>query len=54
MRRIGKRLPDFFGRVAQFSDDNERPILFSVLSYLRPEGWTRVVLRTIGHHLLLA
>ncbi len=30
MRRVGKRLPDFFRRVAQFSDENQRP-LFSVL-----------------------
>src|SRR5512132_1191238 len=37
MRRVGKRLPDFFRRVAQFSDENERP-RFSVLSYLRPAG----------------
>src|ERR1700693_4693846 len=37
MRWIGKRLPDFFRRVAQFSDENERPFL-SVLLYLRPAG----------------
>ncbi len=42
MRRVGKRLPDFFRRVAQFSDENERPLL-SVLSYLRPAGRTRCV-----------
>ena len=35
MRRVGKRLPDFFRRVAQFPDENERPLL-SVLSYLAP------------------
>src|SRR5258706_16358520 len=38
-----KRLPDFFRRVAQFSDENERPLL-SGLSYLRPAGRTRCVL----------
>src|SRR5258708_22076956 len=27
MRRVGKRLPDVFRRVAQFSDENERPLL---------------------------
>src|SRR5215469_14187728 len=42
MRRVGKRLPNFFRRVAQFSDENERP-LFSVL------GRTRCVQRAIGH-----
>jgi len=26
MRRVGKRLPDFFRRVAQFPDKNERPL----------------------------
>jgi len=48
MRRVGKRLPDFFRRVAQFSDENERSLL-SVLSYLRPAGRTRCVLLAIGH-----
>src|SRR5437899_835491 len=43
MRRVGKRLPDFFRRVAQFSDENQRPLL-SVLLYLRPAGRTRCVL----------
>src|SRR5215831_696578 len=52
MRRVGKRLPDFFRRVAQFSDENERPLL-SVLSYLRPAGRTRCILLAIGHRLLL-
>src|SRR5437764_1275338 len=52
MRRVGKRLPDFFRRVAQLSDENERPFL-SVLSYLRPAGRTRCVLLAIGHRLLL-
>src|SRR5260370_15131934 len=52
MRRVGKRLPDFFRRVAQFSDENERPLL-SVLSYLRPAGRTRCVLLAIVHLLLL-
>src|SRR5262245_2697607 len=52
MRRVGKGLPDFFRRVAQFSHENERP-LFSILSYLRPAGRTRCVLLTIGHILLL-
>src|SRR5882672_1704660 len=48
-----KRLPDFFRRVAQFSDENERPLL-SVLSYLRPAGRTRYVLLAIGHFFLLS
>src|SRR6266446_6623321 len=43
MRRVGKRLPDFLRRVAQFSDENERPLL-SALSYLRPARRTRYVL----------
>ncbi len=57
MRRVGKSLPDFFRRVAQFSDENERPLLFvllyPVLSYLRPAGRTRCVLLAVGHLLLL-
>src|SRR6202030_3432778 len=53
MRRVGKRLSDFFRRVAQLSDENERPLL-SVLSYLRPAGRTRCVLLAIGHLLLLS
>src|SRR3989441_8844216 len=52
MRWVGKRLPDFFRRVAQVSDENERPLL-SVLSYLRPAGRSRCVLLAIGHLLLL-
>src|SRR5205807_978990 len=52
MRRLGKRLPDFFRRVAQLSDENERPHL-SILFYLRPAGWTRCVLLAIGHFALL-
>src|SRR5882724_169414 len=52
MRRVGQRLPDFFRQVAQFSDENERPLL-SVLSYLRPAGRTRGVLLPNGHLLLL-
>ena len=52
LRRVGQRLPDLFRRVAQFSDENERPLL-SVLSYLRPAGRTRCVLLAIGHLLLL-
>ena len=48
MRRVGQRLPDFFRRVAQFSDENERPLLFPVLSpvllYPRHVGRTRCVL----------
>src|SRR5215470_15735147 len=48
MRRIGKRLPDFFRRVPQFSDENERPLL-SVLSHLRPAGRARCVRLAIGH-----
>src|ERR1017187_7184487 len=52
MHRVGKRPPEFFRRVAQFSDENERPCL-SVLSYLRPAGGTRRVLIAIGHFFLL-
>src|SRR6266550_4870606 len=48
LRRVGKRLPDFFRRVTQFPDENERPLL-SVLSYLRPAGRTRCVLLAIDH-----
>src|SRR5207253_7950670 len=51
LRRVGERLPDFFRRVAQFSDENERPLL-SVLSYLRPASRTWSVLPAIGHFLL--
>src|SRR5947208_5064002 len=58
MRRVDKRLPDFFRRVPQFSDENERPLVFTVLSavlsYLRPVGRTRYVLPAIGHLLLPA
>src|SRR6266852_2501278 len=53
VRRVGKRLPDFLRRVAQFSDENERPLL-SVLSYLRPAGRTRCVLLAIAHFFLLS
>src|SRR5579872_856900 len=42
MRWVGQRLPDFFRRVAQFPDENERPLL-SILLYLRPVGRTRCV-----------
>src|SRR5204863_8753348 len=52
LRRVGERLPDLFRRVAQFSDENERPLL-SVLSYLRPAGRTRCVLLASGHRLHL-
>ncbi len=52
MRRVGKRLPDFFRRVAQFSDENERP-LGSVLLYLSPAGGTWCVMLAIAHLLLL-
>jgi hypothetical protein len=51
MRRIGERLPDFFRRMAQLSDQNERPLL-SVLSYLRPAGRTRFILLAAGHFFL--
>lgn len=43
-RRVGQRLSNCFRRVAQFSDENEHPLL-SVLSGLRPAGWTRCILR---------
>src|SRR5690349_2236166 len=52
LRWVGERLPDFCRRVAQFSDENERPLL-SVLSHLHPAGWTRCVLLANGHLLLL-
>src|SRR6266850_6944718 len=52
LRRIGERLPDFLRRLAQFPDENERPLL-SVLSYLRPAGRTRRVLFASDHLLLL-
>jgi hypothetical protein len=56
MRGVGKRLPDFSRRVAQFADENERPlvfvVLYPVLSYLRPAGGTRCVLLAIGYVLL--
>ena len=32
LRRVGECLPDFCRRVAQFSDENERPLLLSVFS----------------------
>jgi hypothetical protein len=46
MHRVSKRLPGFFRRVGQFSDENERPLL-SVLSYLCPAGPTRRALLSI-------
>src|SRR6267378_3712410 len=55
MRRVGKSLPDFFRRVAQLSDENERPLLFLVivlspfLFYSCQVGRTRCVLLAIGH-----
>jgi hypothetical protein len=52
MRRVGKRLPDFFRRVTELSDEDERPLL-SVLSYPRPAGRTRCVLLAICHLLFL-
>src|SRR5437773_3853479 len=48
LRWVGQRLPDFFWRVTQLSDENERPLL-SVLSHLRPAGRTRCVLLAIDH-----
>src|SRR6185437_12522094 len=48
VRRVGKRLPHFFRRVAQFSDENKRPLL-SVLLYLRPVSRARYVLLAISH-----
>src|SRR6516164_2116853 len=49
VRRVGQGLPDFFPRVAQFPDENKRPLI-SVLSYaLRPAGRTRRVRLTIDH-----
>src|SRR5713226_2111474 len=43
MRRVGKRLPNSFRRMAEFSDEDERPLL-PILSYLRPAGRTWCVL----------
>jgi len=48
MRRIGERQPNFFRRVAQFSRENERPLL-SALSHLRAAGRARFVSLAIGH-----
>src|ERR1700733_5927301 len=48
VRRIGKRLPDLPRRMRQFSHKNQRPLL-AVLSYLRPAGRTRCVLRATWH-----
>src|SRR4029077_13552348 len=53
MRRVGKRLPDFLRRVAQFTDENERPLL-SVFLYSRSAGRARRVLLEIGHLILLS
>src|SRR5262249_35905596 len=53
MRWVGKRLPDFFRCVAQFSDENERPLI-SVLVNVRPAGRTWCVLLGIDHLLLLS
>src|SRR5262249_8806114 len=52
LRRVGERLPDFFRRVAQFPDENQRPPL-SVPVYLRPAGWTRCVPLASDHRVLL-
>ena len=52
LRRIGERLPDLFRRVAEFSDENERPLL-SVPLHLCPAGRTWCVLLASGHFLLL-
>ena len=51
LRRVGQRLPDFFRWVAQFSDENERPV-FSLLSHLGAGG-TRCVVIASGHVFLL-
>src|SRR4029453_14677610 len=53
MRRVGEGLPHSRRRVAQFSDENERPLL-PILGYLRPARRTRRVLLAIGHILFLA
>src|SRR5215469_12361875 len=52
MGRVSQRLPNFFRRMAQLSDKNERPIVFA-FSYLRPAGGTRRVLLVIDHLALL-
>src|SRR2546430_3403841 len=50
---VGNRLPNFFRRVAQLTDENERPLLFAVLSPIlshpRPVCRTRCVLLAVGH-----
>jgi hypothetical protein len=48
---VGERLPNFFRRVAQFADENERPLVFIglCLLYLRPMSRTRCVVIAIGH-----
>ena len=56
LRRVGKRLPDFFRRMAQFADENQRPLVFvwfPVFLYPRPAGGTRGVVLEIGHLLIL-
>jgi hypothetical protein len=45
---IGDRLPNFFRRMTQFPDNDERPAL-PVLQDLRPAGWTRGVCLSRGH-----
>src|SRR5882672_2582835 len=52
LRRVGERLPDFFRRLPQFSDENERP-LFSVLLNLCPAGGTWCEVLAIDHLLFL-
>ena len=52
VRGIGKRLPDLFRWVAEFSDENERP-LFWALSYLRRASGAGRVLNIDAHHLFL-
>src|SRR5579875_593291 len=51
--RISECLPDFFRRVAQFPDENKRPLL-SVFSYLRSAGRAGRVLLAIGERVHLA
>jgi hypothetical protein len=53
MRRVGKGLPDFFRRMAEFSGQNECPRFFVVLSavllYSRYVSGARCVVLAIGH-----
>src|SRR5215469_9740088 len=48
VRRVGERLPHLFRQMAQFSDENQRPLL-SALFHLRRAGRTRFILCELAH-----